>query len=47
MHEEPLPVPVNEERSQSVGEGAPGGGPPATAGSAGSNKKPRSRTKAR
>ncbi|XP_017276689.1 DNA-binding protein SATB2 [Kryptolebias marmoratus] len=45
VHEEQLPVPVNEDRSQNVGAGAPGGGPPATAGSTGSSKKPRSRTK--
>uniref|UniRef100_A0A3Q3A207 DNA-binding protein SATB n=1 Tax=Kryptolebias marmoratus TaxID=37003 RepID=A0A3Q3A207_KRYMA len=45
LHTEQLPVPVNEDRSQNVGAGAPGGGPPATAGSTGSSKKPRSRTK--
>ncbi|XP_015821244.1 DNA-binding protein SATB2 isoform X1 [Nothobranchius furzeri] len=47
MHEEPLPAPVNEERSQSAGAGAgaAGGCTPITVGSTGSNKKPRSRTK--
>ncbi len=43
MREEPLSAPVSEEGSQSVGAGA--AGPPGTVGSAGSNKKPRSRTK--
>ncbi len=43
MREEQLPVPVSEEGSQNVG--AAGGCPPGTVGSAGSNKKPRSRTK--
>ncbi|KAM9343144.1 DNA-binding protein SATB2 isoform 2-T2 [Pholidichthys leucotaenia] len=41
MREEPISAPVNEERSQNVGTGTP----PAAAGTAGSNKKPRSRTK--
>uniref|UniRef100_A0A8C4ITM6 One cut domain family member n=1 Tax=Dicentrarchus labrax TaxID=13489 RepID=A0A8C4ITM6_DICLA len=45
MREEPLPPPVNEEGSQNVGAGSAGGGPPGTVGSAGNNKKPRSRTK--
>ncbi|XP_041858535.1 DNA-binding protein SATB2 isoform X3 [Melanotaenia boesemani] len=45
MREEPLPASVNEERSQNVGAGAAGGCPPSNVGGAGSNKKPRSRTK--
>uniref|UniRef100_A0A3Q3LTB5 DNA-binding protein SATB n=1 Tax=Mastacembelus armatus TaxID=205130 RepID=A0A3Q3LTB5_9TELE len=45
MREEPLPAPGNEEGSQNVGAGPAGGCPPGTVGSAGSNKKPRSRTK--
>ncbi|XP_049449918.1 DNA-binding protein SATB2 isoform X5 [Epinephelus fuscoguttatus] len=45
MREEPLSAPVNEEGSQNVGAGGAGGCPPGTVGSAGSNKKPRSRTK--
>ncbi|XP_061579173.1 DNA-binding protein SATB2 isoform X2 [Cololabis saira] len=45
MREEPLPAAVNEDRSQNTAAGATGGCPPAAVGSAGSNKKPRSRTK--
>ncbi|XP_015247422.1 PREDICTED: DNA-binding protein SATB2-like [Cyprinodon variegatus] len=46
MREEPLPAQPTEERSQNVGVGAAGGcAPAAAASSAGSNKKPRSRTK--
>ncbi|KAA8593100.1 hypothetical protein FQN60_018555, partial [Etheostoma spectabile] len=45
MREEQLSAPVNEEGLQNVGAGAAGSGPPGTVGSAGSNKKPRSRTK--
>lgn len=45
MREEPLPAPVNEEGSQNVGAGAASGCQPGNVGSAGSNKKPRSRTK--
>lgn len=45
MHEEPLPAQANEERSQNMGVGGADGCPPAAASSAGSNKKPRSRTK--
>ncbi|KAM6978961.1 DNA-binding protein SATB2 isoform 3-T3 [Tautogolabrus adspersus] len=43
IRDEPLSAPVNEEASQVVGGGATGGGCPG--GSAGTNKKPRSRTK--
>lgn len=45
MREEPLSAPMNEEGLQNVGAGAAGGCPSGTVGSAGSNKKPRSRTK--
>lgn len=45
MREEQLSAPVSEEGSQNVGAGAAGGCPPGSVGSAGSNKKPRSRTK--
>ncbi|XP_029385565.1 DNA-binding protein SATB2 isoform X2 [Echeneis naucrates] len=45
MHEEPLSAPGSEEGSQTVGAGAGGGCPPGTGSNAGSNKKPRSRTK--
>ncbi|XP_034741742.1 DNA-binding protein SATB2 isoform X3 [Etheostoma cragini] len=45
MREEQLSAPVNEEGLQNVGAGAAGSCPPGTVGSAGSNKKPRSRTK--
>ncbi|KAK5603978.1 hypothetical protein CRENBAI_025042 [Crenichthys baileyi] len=45
MREEPLPTQANEEMSHNVGVGAAGGCPAAAACSAGSNKKPRSRTK--
>ncbi|MEQ2167273.1 hypothetical protein GOODEAATRI_002448, partial [Goodea atripinnis] len=45
MREEPLPTQANEKMSHNVGVGAAGGCPPAAAGIAGSNKKPRSRTK--
>ena len=43
MREEPLSAPGNEDCSQNMGTG--GGGCPGSVGSAGSNKKPRSRTK--
>ncbi|XP_029315727.1 DNA-binding protein SATB2 isoform X2 [Cottoperca gobio] len=45
MREEQLSAPQNDEGSQIVGVGAAGGCPPGSVGSAGSNKKPRSRTK--
>ncbi|XP_028446189.1 DNA-binding protein SATB2 [Perca flavescens] len=45
MREEQLSAPVNEEGLQNVGAGAAGSCPPGAVGSAGSNKKPRSRTK--
>lgn len=45
MREEPLSAPGNEEVSQNAGAGAAGGCTPGAVGSAGSNKKPRSRTK--
>ncbi|MEQ2229318.1 DNA-binding protein satb2, partial [Ilyodon furcidens] len=45
MREEPLPTQANEKMSHNVGVGAAGGCPPAATGIAGSNKKPRSRTK--
>ncbi|XP_078118750.1 DNA-binding protein SATB2 isoform X2 [Sander vitreus] len=45
MREEQLSAPVNEEGLQNAGAGAAGGCPTGTVGSAGSNKKPRSRTK--
>nr|XP_024661324.1 DNA-binding protein SATB2 [Maylandia zebra] len=44
MREEPLSAPANEERSQNMG-GGPTGVASGTVGGAGSNKKPRSRTK--
>lgn len=44
MREEPLSASANEERSQNMG-GAPTGVASGTVGGAGSNKKPRSRTK--
>lgn len=44
MCEEPLSAPANEERSQNMG-GGPTGVASGTVGGAGSNKKPRSRTK--
>ncbi|XP_023268343.1 DNA-binding protein SATB2 isoform X3 [Seriola lalandi dorsalis] len=45
MREEPLSAPGNDEGSQTVGAGAGGGCPSGAVGGAGSNKKPRSRTK--
>ncbi|XP_042349993.1 DNA-binding protein SATB2 [Plectropomus leopardus] len=45
MREEQLSAPMNEEGAPNVGAGAAGGCPPGSVGSAGSNKKPRSRTK--
>ncbi|XP_068185793.1 DNA-binding protein SATB2 isoform X2 [Antennarius striatus] len=45
MREEPLSAIVNEEGSQSVGPGPGAGCPSGAIGNAGSNKKPRSRTK--
>lgn len=45
MREEPLSAPLNEDGSQNVAGGAAGGCTPGPGGSAGSGKKPRSRTK--
>ncbi|KAM9804691.1 LOW QUALITY PROTEIN: DNA-binding protein SATB2 [Neosynchiropus ocellatus] len=45
MREEQLAAPVSEEGSQNLAVGAAGGCPPSSVGSAGTNKKPRSRTK--
>lgn len=45
MREEQLSAPASEEGSHNVGAGAAGGCPPGSVGGAGSNKKPRSRTK--